>query len=366
MLRQALADHDNLEAAYRWLCRQRRDYGHNDDVWGLRRAWAQLKPRLAADLLAGRYRLGPLMQRRGRDGSSCLLWSAQDALALRALAQVLGEAWAEQHSPHCYHVAGRGGLKGAVRALRRQLPGRAFVFRTDVKGYYANIDHGWLKLQLAERIDDDYLLALIGDYIACTVCDGGEFRTAARGITRGCPLAPLLGALHLDELDRAMAGLPVAYIRYMDDWVVLADSRWRLRRAIARVNQILDKLGLRQHPDKTFIGRVAAGFEFLGYHHTDKDITVAAKTLQRNREQITRLYEQGADNLRVGEYLRRWLRWCESGIEQLGECRALMDLRAWLEGRVRYPATAECMPPIQRPGIASIYVVHGSGATPGG
>ncbi|MEO9387028.1 reverse transcriptase domain-containing protein [Chromobacterium phragmitis] len=77
--------------------------------------------------------------------------------------------------------------------------------------------------------------------------------------------------------------LPVAYIRYMDDWVVLADSRWQLRRAIARVNEILGKLGLLQHPDKTFIGRVAAGFEFLGYHHTDKDITVAAKTLQGRR-----------------------------------------------------------------------------------
>nr|WP_199066036.1 reverse transcriptase/maturase family protein [Chromobacterium sp. ASV5] len=287
-------------------------------------------------------------------------------MALRALAQVLGGAWADQHSPHCYHVAGRGGLKVEVRALRRQLPGRAFVFPTDVKGYYANIDHGWLKLQLAERIDDDYLLALIGDYIACTVCDGGEFRTAARGITRGCPLAPLLGALHLDELDRAMAGLPVAYIRYMDDWVVLADSRWRLRRAIARVNEILGKLGLRQHPDKTFIGRVAAGFEFLGYHHTDKDITVAAKTLQRSREQITRLYEQGADHLRVGEYLRRWLRWCESGIERLGECAAVMGLRAWLEGRVRYSAPAEPMLPIQRLGIAPMFVLHRSGATPGG
>ncbi|MEO9387030.1 hypothetical protein [Chromobacterium phragmitis] len=141
---------------------------------------------------------------------------------------------------------------------------------------------------------------------------------------------------------------------------------WRLRRAIARVNEILGKLGLRQHPDKTYIGRVAAGFEFLGYHHTDKDITVAAKTLQRSREQITRLYEQGADHTRVGKYLRRWLRWCESGIERLGECAAVMGLRAWLAGRVRFPAMAETISPTQRPGIAPIYMLHGNGATTGG
>lgn len=78
-------------------------------------------------------------------------------------------------------------------------------------------------------------------------------------------------------------------------------------------------------------------------------------------------WEAGYRTLRLRRTaVRRWLRWCESGIERLRECRALMDLRAWLEGRVRYPATAECMPPIQRPGIAPIYVLHGSGATPGG
>jgi hypothetical protein len=45
----------------------------------------------------------------------------------------------------------------------------------------------------------------------------------------------------------------------MDDWVVIASSRWQLRQAIRVVNQQLALLHLRQHPDKTWIGRAQRG-----------------------------------------------------------------------------------------------------------
>ena len=51
----------------------------------------------------------------------------------------------------------------------------------------------------------------------------------------------------------------------MDDILILAPSRWQLRRAIATMNGVLADLGLEQHPDKTTIGPVARGFDFLGY-----------------------------------------------------------------------------------------------------
>ncbi|MFI5453890.1 MAG: hypothetical protein ACHRXM_00400 [Isosphaerales bacterium] len=51
----------------------------------------------------------------------------------------------------------------------------------------------------------------------------------------------------------------------MDDWVILAPTRWKLRAAIRLVNQTLAELKVEQHPDKPFIGRVSRGFDFLGY-----------------------------------------------------------------------------------------------------
>jgi len=76
------------------------------------------------------------------------------------------------------------------------------------------------------------------------------------GISKGCSLSPLLGALFLSELDEAMAKPPVVCVRYMDDWIILAKKRWHLRKAIRLFNQVLSRLKVIKHPDKTYIGRI--------------------------------------------------------------------------------------------------------------
>ena len=45
-----------LDQAYRWLCRQRRKYGPNADVWDFRFHWPRERPLLEAELLSGRFR----------------------------------------------------------------------------------------------------------------------------------------------------------------------------------------------------------------------------------------------------------------------------------------------------------------------
>ncbi len=42
----------------------------------------------------------------------------------------------------------------------------------------------------------------------------------------------------------------------MDDILVLAPTRWKLRRAVRVLNQVLSPLELEKHPEKTFIGKV--------------------------------------------------------------------------------------------------------------
>ncbi len=46
--------------------------------------------------------------------------------------------------------------------------------------------------------------------------------------------------------------------------VVLAPARWKLRRAVKAVNEVLGSLCLLKHPDKTVVGRTERGFDFLG------------------------------------------------------------------------------------------------------
>jgi hypothetical protein len=51
---------DVLDAAYEWLCRRRRDYSANADVWAFRRCWPHEKERIKRELLSGNYRFALL------------------------------------------------------------------------------------------------------------------------------------------------------------------------------------------------------------------------------------------------------------------------------------------------------------------
>ncbi len=66
---------------------------------------------------AGRFRFGLLTRITLKDGEEIDLWSARDALMLKALAIVLAKHLPV--SPRRTHVKGHGGVKAAVRRQRR-------------------------------------------------------------------------------------------------------------------------------------------------------------------------------------------------------------------------------------------------------
>ncbi len=80
----------------------------------------------------------------------------------------------------------------------------------------------------------------------------------------------------------------------------------------------------RTHPDKTFIGRITRGFDFLGYWFSPLGLGVAKRTVERMVDKVARLYEQDADEFRIESYLIHWLRWVRSGLHGLVTCNLLL------------------------------------------
>src|SRR5271167_4541547 len=147
-----------------------------------------------------------------------------------------------------------------------------------------------------------------------------------------------MGAFYLKLLDERMELTGLPYARFMDDWVILAPTRWKLRAAIRLVNETLAELKVEQHPDKTFIGRISRGFDFLGYVFSPTGLEVAPRAVEHCVERVSQLYERGADLVRIGAYVRCWKRWARSGLRSVGEDLAgsavlrvlrLLDLVSW-------------------------------------
>ncbi len=91
-----------------------------------------------------------------------------------------------------------------------------------------------------------------------------------------------------------------------------------------------------KHPDKTFIGKVDRGFDFLGYFLKPGMVNVSISTLKRFVQRINRLYEQGADYLRIGEYVKHWFKWVRTGIGEWANMKSKESIKKHL-----HPSTNE-------------------------
>ena len=134
-----VASDEAIEQAFLWICLKRKEHSHNNDVWNLRRNWQTVKPDLQKQLLDGTYHFSP--QQEIRFGNETIeLWASLDTLVLKAVTLVLIQHLKPHISNRCVHVKGNGGGKEAVRQITRHLKENSFVFRSNVKGYYASID----------------------------------------------------------------------------------------------------------------------------------------------------------------------------------------------------------------------------------
>jgi RNA-directed DNA polymerase len=308
---------DTLDTAYAWLCKQRANFPANADIWHLRYHWHTLRQELLQSLHKQDYTFVPLSVVTKADGEIIHLWSSQDALILKMLAMALPEALAL--SPLCTHIKGHGGLKATVSALQAALPDDTYVMKTDVKGYYASIDHTILLRQLDKDVTDPFIWRLLVQFVKRSVERGGTFKSITCGISRGCPLSPVIAAYYLKALDEQMAGDPrYFYRRFMDDVIILAKTRWHLRKAVRTVNQHFHQLKVEQAPDKTFIGKISRGWGFLGYRFGKAKLTVSKRTLENHIRRLTQLYEQKKHRpnwkMLLDDYRQRWLTWVYSGI----------------------------------------------------
>ena len=286
-----------MNKAYTWLCHQRKAYHSNSDIWDFRYHYKQRQSQLIKSLANGRFRFDPMMQLRLKKGT-IHLWSSKDAFVLKMLSITLFKYCSakQEISMKACHIKNNGGIKQAVNTIKEKADHYPFVFKSDIKGFYENLQHDQLMTTLNTIIKDQRILDLIEQSIRRTVTFGGLYWDIKKGIPRGSSLSPLLGALALRDLDIAMSSIKgIHYSRYMDDWVVLCPTRAKLRKVIKITHKVLNILKLSLHPDKTFIGKTSKGFDFLGYfiQAGDGGLRVSRPTLNQAIAKLLQLYEQG-------------------------------------------------------------------------
>ena len=157
----------------------------------------------------------------------------------------------------------------AIRIIGRAITfkGQRIVVDADIVGFFGNICQDILLDLVQRRIADGRVLSLIRMWLEAGVMEEGKYIEAnGLGTPQGAVISPLLSNIYLHAFDKMfqMSAIPGTLVRYADDFVILL---WRDgKKVVKQVEQMLGRLGLKLHPDKTRVVKAKEGFDFLGVH----------------------------------------------------------------------------------------------------
>jgi len=223
---------------------------------------------LVDELRSGRYRPAPLRQftiEKG-DGKQRVLsaLSLRDKLIQRAVLGVLEPIGEQLFHNDSYGYRPRRNVEMAHRrACERIQCGLPWLVDADIAKFFDNIPHRPLQKVLRQYIPDRELLALIDLWLA-EGASALSFLGTRRGVAQGAVISPILCNFYLHELDTALAGKNIPFVRFADDFLLFAPDEQRANDALKCVDQKLKAMGLELHPDKTRVARSHRGLIFLG------------------------------------------------------------------------------------------------------
>ena len=155
-----------------------------------------------------------------------------------------------------------------------------YVLKLDVRRYFPSIDQAILKQVLRHHLRDERVLALL-DLIIDTGPEsapappvyfpGDELLTPLErrcGIPIGNLTSQFFANLYLNDLDHGVKEVlrAPAYLRYVDDLVLLDDDKGRLLAGRDWIEDQLTTLRLQLHLDRGKVSQTREGLDLLGYH----------------------------------------------------------------------------------------------------
>jgi RNA-directed DNA polymerase len=317
----------------------------------VREHWQELEPKLQQSLSQGTYKPGDIRRvwiPKASGGQRGLgIPNVVDRVVQEAIRSVLEPLYEPKFhdSSHGFRP-GRSCHTAITAAHRYMQDGYEWVVDIDLADFFNQVNHQRLMARLAQRVDNQALLQLIGKMLkAKVVMPNGVVVNTEQGVPQGGPLSPLLSNIVLDELDQELAQRGHRFVRYADDANIYVRSERAGKRVMASVTAFIEnRLRLKVNTAKSAVARPEER-HFLGFRlkrelmDDSVEVRLSKRTKERIYERIRELtprnWGQSVSKCieKTNEYLRGWIGFfC---ICTAGEKRMFNVLDAHIRRRLR-------------------------------
>ena len=264
----------------------------------------------------------------------------EDKVVQQAVATILNQIYEEDFLGFSYGFRPGRNQHQALDAVSVALTEKKvnYVLDADIRGFFDNLDHGWMLKFVQHRVADPRILRLIHKWLKAGVMEEGQWSETQRGTPQGSVISPLLANVYLHYVFDLWVNMwrkknaqgDVIVVRYADDSVLGFQYQTEADRFLEDFRERLRKFGLELHPDKTRrieFGRFAEQnrerrgegkpetFDFLGLTHiSGKDrngnFAVRRKTIRkRMRSKLQDIKQQLRSRMhdpvaQTGEWLK--------------------------------------------------------------
>lgn len=184
--------------------------------------------------------------------------------------------------------AGVDALCRMARKVSKNYTRECWVLKCDVRKFYDSVDHAILLDLLMKTVKDKAAAWLLTEIIESFHCEG----TLGLGLPIGNLTSQVFTNVYLNELDQFIKHtLHIKhYVRFADDFVLLAERKGDLESILPRIQAFLSEhLKLELHPKKIILRPLHQGIDFLGYVTLPHHRVLRTKT---KRRMLRKLYER--------------------------------------------------------------------------